>query len=280
VNPPRQPHRGVVESVIYPGYGNPQNRHNNMLRGPVHVNSPLPSEQFAPQATDPRVNDFRVLQSQTKPAPNVPAHQHQQVFNPADQSQMPPQAGTPTHMQGWLARNNEAAVHNGVQNPPSQPANVLDMASLTGPFKLPPGTSLLFRNTPGNTNGKVLHRYNFAFAQCDSQVMPNYLQTRPPCQLVRCLIWIALRFKSQFRALRQPPLKQAIIPDQALHLHEQSHTQHPTLPRLSSMQQISSWCIVHRPIRTHPRTLTRCPPRTPACRSLLREVQLRLQAPL
>jgi hypothetical protein len=146
-----------------------------MLQGPVHANSPLPSEQFGPQGTDPRMNDFRPMQSQTRATPSVPAHQQQQGFVPVNQSQMRPQPGTPAHLQGWPVGNSEAAINGGVQNGPNQPVGVPDgatqrpfmngvglngVAGLAGPHtRLPPGATLLLRSSsvtaPSSTNGKT-----------------------------------------------------------------------------------------------------------------------------
>lgn len=147
-----------------------------MLQGPVHVNSPLPSEQFGPQGADPRTS---LLPSQARAAPSVPAYQ-QQGFAPLNQPQARPQADAPAHLQGWPAGNAQAAVNNGVQNVPNQPVGVSDSAAQRGSMNgagfngvvgltgstsphtmLPPGATLLLRSssipTPNTTNGKTQH---------------------------------------------------------------------------------------------------------------------------
>lgn len=179
---PQLSHRARLVDNLYPGNGNPQIRFNRMLQGSLHANSLLPSEQFGQQGMDPRMNESRLLQSQPKAASSVPAHQQQQVFTSADQQQMRPQPGTPTHLKGWPAGNNEAAFYTSLPNASNHPANFSDtqrpptngvslngMTGLSGPSlshtKPPPGTSFLLRPTftSSSVNGKTLHRSSTTF---------------------------------------------------------------------------------------------------------------------
>lgn len=172
VPPRQQPYlpRTNVENVIYPGHSNPQNAFNQMLQGELHVNSRLPSEQFASYG-EPRMSDFRIFQQTTGMA-NIAAQQ-QMAFAAASHSQSRPQGVPGSYPQAWPPGSGEATASNGSQSAPNQlptTANgfpqrfsvngtgVNGMMAVNGQqfSQLPPRTTLLYRNPaaqPPNSNG-------------------------------------------------------------------------------------------------------------------------------
>lgn len=159
---------------------NRQNSFNQMLRGPVHAGSSLPSEQFAAQGTDPRMSDFRMFQGMQAQANGQGAgslaSRQQMAFAAANSLQAQTSGGGTTYPPGWPAAVNgsETGANGGLQNalnqpsttmngmPPRLPANgvgVNGMMNLNGRAlsQLPPGANLLFRNSAESVqpNGKV-----------------------------------------------------------------------------------------------------------------------------